>query len=163
MMTISQAQVMSSPNPFALVVSCDQNKKSNIMALSWWTYISNKPASLGICLSNACYTGQLLKENKEFSLCLVPPSLADVALQCGKVSGRTVDKESEFLIELSKAKKISPSIIKDSPLAFECTVNTSIIVGDHTIYIAKVVCIHGDSSKSHVYAVDGYSNLKVTQ
>lgn len=163
MITISEAQAMSSPHPFALVVSCDQNGKSNIMALSWWMYLSNKPASLGICLSNNGYTGKLLEANKEFSLCLVDPSLKDIALQCGKVSGKTVNKEHEFGIELSLSKKIAPSIIKDSPLVFECRVNNSVIVGDHTIYIAEIVYIHGDSSKLHVCAVDGYSDLKVMQ
>ena len=39
-LTIGQAQRMTAPAPFALLTSADKEGKTNIMAVSWWTYLS---------------------------------------------------------------------------------------------------------------------------
>lgn len=56
-LTIGQAQRMTAPAPFALLTSIDKEGKTNIMAVSWWTYLSNHPVKLGACLSNKGYSG----------------------------------------------------------------------------------------------------------
>ena len=46
-LTIGQAQRMTAPAPFALLTSADKEGKTNIMAVSWWTYLSNHPVKIG--------------------------------------------------------------------------------------------------------------------
>ena len=88
--TIGQAQKMTAPAPFALLSSCDSEGKTNLMAVSWWTYLSNHPPKLGVCLSNKGYSGSLIRESGEFSVNVVSESLKDAALMCGRCSGRTL-------------------------------------------------------------------------
>ena len=55
--TISEAQKMSSPNPFGLISVKKENGDTNLMAVSWWTYTSNHPASIAVCLNNKTGSG----------------------------------------------------------------------------------------------------------
>ena len=73
---------------------------ANLMALSWWTYVSNHPATTAVCLSNKGYSAELIRSNKEFGLNIVDESLKEAAFACGTCSGRTENKPETFGIEM---------------------------------------------------------------
>ena len=75
-MTLSQAEVLTSPNPFALIVSKKEDGKANLMAVSWWTYVSNHPPMVVASLSNKGLSGGCISAQGVFTLC-VPDSWAD--------------------------------------------------------------------------------------
>lgn len=157
--TIGQAQKMTAPAPFALLSSCDSEGKTNLMAVSWWTYLSNHPPKLGVCLSNKGYSGSLIRESGEFSVNVVSESLKDAALMCGRCSGRTTDKVSEFGIETVDASVVKAKLVADSRVSFECRLTDCFDIGDHTIYVGDIAAVHGDESKKQLYAYDGYARL----
>ena len=66
---------MTAPAPFALLTSADKEGKTNIMAVSWWTYLSNHPVKIGACLSNKGYSGGNIREGGEFAICVVDEQL----------------------------------------------------------------------------------------
>ena len=158
--SIGTAQKLTSPNPFGLVSSTKPDGSTNLMAISWWTYASNHPATIIICLSNKGFSGECIKASKEFGLSIVNESLAAAAFQCGTCSGRDRDKASEFGIELIPGKRINASLVADSRVAFECQVETFYPVGDHTIFVGTVQHIFADENKKALYAVNGYGALK---
>ncbi len=158
-LTIGQAQKMTAPAPFALLTSADEAGKTNIMAVSWWTYLSNRPAKIGACLSNKGYSGGNIRAGGEFALCIVDEKLKDAALRCGTCSGRNTDKAAEFGIELVGAKEIKPEVVEASKVVFECRLSDMLEIGDHTFYVADVIAIYGDESKKQLYAYDGYGRL----
>ena len=158
-LTIGQAQRMTAPAPFALLTSIDKEGKTNIMAVSWWTYLSNHPVKIGACLSNKGYSGGNIREGGEFALCIVDESIGAAALGCGKCSGRSTDKAAELGIALSGAKTIAPKVVEASKVVFECKLSDMTAVGDHTFFIADVAAIYGDESKKQLYAYDGYGRL----
>jgi flavin reductase (DIM6/NTAB) family NADH-FMN oxidoreductase RutF len=158
-LTIGQAQRMTAPAPFALLTSADNEGKTNIMAVSWWTYLSNHPVKIGACLSNKGYSGGNIREGGEFALCIVDESLREAALGCGKCSGRNTDKAAEFGIALADAKTIAPKVVEASKVVFECRLSDMVEIGDHTLFIADVAAIYGDESKKQLYAYDGYGRL----
>ncbi len=47
--TAAQAQRLTAPSPFALLSSL-KGRKHKIMAVSWWTFLSNRPPMIGVCL-----------------------------------------------------------------------------------------------------------------
>ena len=157
--SISQAQKLTSPNPFGLVCSSDSGGNTNLMALSWWTYCSNNPGTIAVCLSKKGYSGILIRENKQFALCVVDASIAEPAFKCGTCSGRTVNKASDFGIELVKASVIAPSVVKKSRVVFECNVTEIVSVADHDMFIGEVAAITGDDSAQALYALQGYGRL----
>lgn len=158
--TIKEAEVLSSPNPFALVVTCDAAGKPNLMALSWWTYASNNPPTVVVCLSRRGYSGQLIAANKEFSLCLPDETLQQAAFACGTCSGRDTDKAEKFGIELADASVIAPKLVKHSRAAMECRVVSTAEAGDHWLFVAEVVAACGDPDARHLMATGGYRALE---
>ena len=141
-LTIGQAQRMTAPAPFALLTSADKEGKTNIMAVSWWTYLSNHPVKIGACLSNKGYSGGNIREGGEFAICVVDEQLKDSALQCGRCSGRS-----------------TPKVVAASKVVFECKLSDMLEVGDHTFFAADVVAVYGDDSKKQLFAYDGYGRL----
>lgn len=157
--TVSQAQRMSAPCPFALLGTKSVSGKENFMAVSWWTYLSNHPPMLGVCLSNKGYSGAIIKEQGEFSLNLVTLELSSAALSCGRCSGRDNDKITQFGIETMSADCIAAPLVKRSRVCFECRLHSFHEAGDHTFFMAQIVKIHGDESQKHLFAFDGYARL----
>ena len=133
------------------------------MAVSWWTYLSNHPPSLGVCLSKKGLSGSLLEESGEFALSIVGESLREAALKCGGCSGRAHDKAAEFGIPLEEADVIRPCVVKGSRVVFECRLSSRTEVGDHVFYIGEIAAIRGDASVSQLFAWDGYGRLDPVQ
>ena len=157
--SVSTAQVLTSPNPFALISTKKDDGTTNLMALSWWTYVSNDPAMIAISLSNRGYSGQCIKHNGEFGLSIVGENIRDAAFKCGSCSGRDIDKANEFGIPLFDADLISPKLVSGSRLCFECRISQMLIVSDHTFYVGEVAKIHADPDIPGLYAMNGYSEL----
>lgn len=158
--TISQAQKLTSPNPFGLVCTCDAEGRANLMALSWWTYVSNRPATIAVCLSQKGYSGSVIKATGEFALCLPRAELAQAAFACGTCSGRDTDKAEKFAIELEPASAINGSVVKRSRVVFECKVVNAVPAGDHDLFIAEVAAIRADPESTGLWSFEGYAELR---
>ena len=158
-LTIGQAQRLTAPCPFALLSALRDDGGTNLMAVSWWSYLSNRPPMLGACLSKKGLSGELIRKSGEFALSVVDESLKEAALRCGTCSGRTTDKASEFGIALADAEKIAPQVVRDSRVVFECRLADTKEVSDHVIYIAEIVAIRGDADRKALFAFDGYGRL----
>lgn len=157
--TLGQAQRLTAPAPFALLSARKDDGSDNLMAVSWWTYLSNHPPMLGACLSKKGLSGSLIEKNGVFTLSVVGETLKEAALNCGRCSGRDRDKASEFGIALEKAEKIDASLVRDSRVAFECRLVSTAEAGDHVFYIAEIVAVHGDDKVPQIFAWDGYARL----
>ena len=158
---IGQAQKLTSPAPFGLLTTRKPDGGTNVMAVSWWTYLSNRPAMLGVCLSKKGLSGSLIEENGEFGLSIVGETIKDAAFRCGTCSGRTVDKAAEFGIPLIGASVISTPLVADSRVAFECRLKNQVEAGDHVFYLAEIIAVHGDESIRQLFAWDGYARLDI--
>ena len=149
---IGQAQRLTAPCPFALLSVLRDDGSTNLMAVSWWSYLSNHPPKKGL-------SGELIRKNGEFALSIVDESLKEAALRCGSCSGRTRDKAAEFGIALTDAARIAPQVVRDSRVVFECRLTDTKEVADHVLYIAEIVAIRGDAEKKALFAFDGYGRL----
>ena len=158
-LTPGQAQRLTAPAPFALLSVRRADGSDNLMAVSWWSYLSNHPPTLGASLSRKGLSGELIRKNGEFALCIPGEELRDAALRCGQCSGRTVDKAAEFGIPLEDAARIAPKVVSGCRVVFECRLVDTKEVGDHTIYIAEPLAIRGDECVRALFAFDGYARL----
>ena len=161
-LSVGQAQKMTTPAPFALLSSVDGAGRTNLMAVSWWTYLSNHPVKIGACLSNKGFSGGNIRANGEFALNLVDETMKQKALDCGRCSGRDTDKAQKLGIELVDAKVIAPKVVEASKLVFECRLSDTLAVGDHTFFVADVV-VYGDESKKQLFAINGYGKLDTVE
>lgn len=157
--TIAQAQKLTSPHPFGLLCTRKEEGSCNLMAVSWWTFLSNHPPMLGVCLSKKGLSGSLIQKTGEFSLCIVDTSLRSAAKSCGSCSGREHDKSREFGIAMQEASQIKAMLVSASRAAFECRLVSQTEAGDHTFYLAEILACHGDTGARGIYSWDGYSRL----
>lgn len=158
---IGKIQKMTSPNLFCLITSSGETNNTNIMALSWWTYVSNHPATVAIFVSQRSYSKELIGITGEFGLCLPDKSIREEALECGKCSGRIRNKAAEFGIELMEASIIKTKLIKKSRVAMECKVIQEMDTQDHHMFLAEVVNAYIQPEYAHLYAYSGYGDLGI--
>lgn len=156
--TIGIAQKLTSPNPFAILTVKKPNSTDNVMAVSWWTYTSNHPASLAVCLSKKSYSGSCIQAARRFSVNIVAEHLREAAFRCGTCSGRDHNKVAEFAIPIAQDDS-GIAYVAGSRVSFFCELTDSVPVGDHVLYLAKIEKIFGDASVPGLYAWDGYTTL----
>ena len=158
-LTPGQAQRLTAPAPFALLSARKADGSDNLMAVSWWTYLSNHPPMLGVCLSKKGLSGSLIEANGCFSLNVVGTALKEAAFRCGTCSGRDRDKAAEFGVPLEPAAEIAASLVSGSRVAYECRLSDKVEAGDHVFYLAQIVAVHGDPAVTQLFAWDGYARL----
>jgi len=154
--SISEAQKNTSPNPITLVCTETPAKTTNLAAVSWWTYLANRPPMIGFAISKKSYTGELLLNNGKAVLSIPGEAIAEEAFQCGCLSGRQTNKAEKLGISLTGTGVRFPV---HSKLAFVCTLENTVDVGDHTFYICKVDEIYYNESEKQLYSWGGYSKL----
>lgn len=156
---IGYIQKLTSPNPFALISTKKADGTTNLMALSWWTYVSNHPATIAVCISRKGYSNQLIRENKEFGLNIVDESIKESSFLCGTCSGRDENKPEKFNIALVEPTEISTKLVEAHKVAMECQLLNIFDVFDHSIFVAEVVACQCNPNVKHLYTVDGYRDL----
>lgn len=128
---------------------------------------------IAIAIGEQRYTHECIEHCKEFVICFPSEGQEKGAWLCGQVSGRDVDKFEKTGFKKFPARKVKPPVIEDSTVAYECKVVNKIDTGDHSIYVGKVVVMHGSPGKEkHLFTIhyqkvvcldkDGYANFNLT-
>jgi len=149
--SIEEAIKKRYPEAVALIVCKDKNNKINITPIGWFTLCSSEPRCWAICLYKKHYSHKVISETKEFVLCLPSHKQKNDILYCGSVHGHNVDKLKNCRLKTIPSKIINTPILEGSVAAYECRVIKSIITGDHTIFIGKIVESYTSKEKDKVY------------
>ena len=128
----------------AVMVSCGDMEKSNIITVAWTGIINSDPAMVYISVRPSRYSYNIIKETKEFAINLTTKDLAYKTDWCGVKSGANVDKFKEMHLTKQKAQFIKCPLIKESPVSIECKVEKTIDLGSHTMFVARVLSIDAD-------------------
>lgn len=160
-LTIGQAEKLTSPNPFAILTASTPSGETNVMAISWWNYASNHPATITACLSKKGFSGNCISESGHFGLNIVGESLKESAFRAGTCSGRDGGKAEKLGIPLTDDMKAPQKMVEGSRLWMSCKLVNTLDIGDHVLYVGEVEDIEGDANVKGLYAFDGYSRLDV--
>ena len=137
--TSEKEGLRSLPHFPTVIVGTGRGEKTNLITVSLVHVFSLKPPYIGIGIAPERYSFSLLRDNPEFTI-NVPRSLdMDLVVGCGSLSGKDVNKFSEFNLTRQESKKISPCGIEEFPITMECRVEKDISIGDHVWFIGKVV------------------------
>jgi len=154
-----EAILLASPYPYVLAVTVDKAGRPNAIGLCWWTYVSWSPPMVAIAVGRERYSHECLMYCGEFVLCFPSEEQHKGAWLCGTASGRDRDKLTEGDFSTRPAKVVRPPLIEGATVCLECVVKESHPAGDHDLFIAEVVAIHGDpEKKKHLYSI-GYHAL----
>ena len=140
------------PRPIALVSSIDQDGNSNLSPFSFFNLFSIKPPILIFSPVNRVRdntkkdTLNNISQGKECVIALVNKNIAQ---QVSLASSSYSPKEDEFEkagFNKVKAKCVHPYLIKESPVNFECKVNSIVELGNEggsgNLVICEILKIH---------------------
>ena len=97
--TAAQAQRLTAPSPFALLSSLKEDGSTNLMAVSWWTFLSNRPPMIGVCLGKKGASGKLIQSTGEFAPKIVSGSR--VVFECRLTDMKEVTDHIFYIAEIT--------------------------------------------------------------
>ncbi|HDD45835.1 MAG TPA: flavin reductase [Candidatus Aenigmarchaeota archaeon] len=121
-----------------VLVTTRYEGKDNIITLAWHTPLSFEPFLYGIVIGKERYSYALVSKSKIFCVNFIPAEMKEIAIKCGTVSGRDIDKFTAFGIEKEECKAIDCARIKNCLGYLECKVIKEVEVGDHAIFVGNV-------------------------
>ena len=125
----------------AVMVSCGDMEKSNIITVAWTGIMNTNPAMCYISVRPERYSYNIIKETGEFAINLTTKELAYATDWCGVKTGAKVDKFKEMKLTKQKAANIKCPLIEESPISIECKVKEIKELGSHHMFIADVLSI----------------------
>ena len=143
------SKVMWKPGTFiyplpAVMVSCGNMEKSNIITVAWTGILNTDPATVYISVRPTRHSYNLIKESGEFVINLTNRELAYATDWCGVKTGAKVDKFKEMRLTKQKANFVKCPMIKESPVSVECKVREIKELGSHHMFVADVLAINAD-------------------
>ncbi len=126
------------PAPTTLIVSKRPDGGYNVMTASWVMPLSRRPPLIAVAIAPRRYTYECITKSGEFTVCVLGPEMRDVAMFCGTVSGRDVDKISKLNLRLVNLTKVSTPGIEGSLAIIGCKLWKDYDGGDHRIVVGEV-------------------------
>lgn len=131
------------PSPAALITSVDEHGRPNIITLGEVYNLSiADPVIIGVSIAPERYSNQLIRGRGEFVVNLPTSAIVEKVDRCGSTSGRTVDKFAEFGLTPLPAQQVRPPLIAECPVNLECRVEAVHTIGDHDMFIGRVLVEH---------------------
>lgn len=128
----------------AVMVTCRDQGKDNIITIAWTGTICTNPPMTYISVRPERHSYEMIKNSREFVINLTTKRLARAADFCGVRSGRDLDKFQETGLTRGEAQVVNAPIIAESPVHIECRVDEILPLGSHHMFTAKVVNIMVD-------------------
>ena len=138
-----QGGALIAPIP-AVMVSCGDMEKSNIITVAWCGITNTVPPKTYVSIRPSRHSYNIIKEKREFVINLVPSSLAKTADYCGIYTGKKVDKFAKCSLTKEKSTKVDAPMIAECPISIECKVTDIIPLGSHDMFLADIVAVNVD-------------------
>jgi flavin reductase (DIM6/NTAB) family NADH-FMN oxidoreductase RutF len=129
------------------VLTVKSGDATNAMTAAWTIPVSQRPALVVVHVAPQRYSHDLVVEAKEFGLSILADDQTDLAQHAGTVSGRKADKFASGLLKPKPSKVISTPVLEGCAATIECKLEKAISMGDHTIFVGRVVAFESDPAK----------------
>jgi flavin reductase (DIM6/NTAB) family NADH-FMN oxidoreductase RutF len=126
------------PRQVVLVTARHQGAE-NVWPMDWHTPISLEPQLYCIAATTGSYGAELVRASGAYVVNFVPASWEQAILLCGSTSGRTTDKFAQAGLAREQGKMIDAPRLAGALGALECRVEQSVLAGDHTLFIGRVL------------------------
>ena len=135
------------PRPAYVIGSGKFGEKSNFMAASWVTPVSEEPPRVCIAIDKESYTWELINSTGEFTVNVVSEEYTDKLYYVGTRSGREVDKIKTSGFKVVKGDTVDAPVVENAVAVLECKVWKVIDCGDTVLVIGDVLKCKADSTK----------------
>lgn len=145
MVTLEKPKNFLGPLPVLLVTvreEKDDLSTDNIIPISWAGTVDSNPHLVNINISRNKYSGNIIRKNKEFGICIPKAEEIEKIDICGTVHGDKVDKFKLAKFERSSSEEIDVSLIKQCPICMECRLEDILEFKSHDMFIGQIVKTH---------------------
>jgi flavin reductase (DIM6/NTAB) family NADH-FMN oxidoreductase RutF len=122
-----------------LLVTTSWRGVSNVMPAAYVTPLSFAPPLVGLAVHPSRHTHDMIKHSGEFALNVPARELLHHCQYLGSVSGREVDKLELTKLPTFRARNVDAPLLEGCIGYIECGVEDAFTVGDHTLFVGKVV------------------------
>ena len=126
----------------AVMVSCSDGERDNIITVAWTGIINTIPPKTYISVRPKRFSYGLISSSREFTINLTTVALARATDYCGMYTGRKVDKFEKCSLTRQSGSENSCPMIAESPISLECKVTQIIPMGTHDMILADIVATH---------------------
>ncbi|MBE6682641.1 MAG: flavin reductase family protein [Ruminococcaceae bacterium] len=130
----------------AVLVSCGNGEKDNLITIGWTGIVCTQPPKLYISVRPERFSYELIKQSKEFCVNLPTAEMARAVDWCGVRSGRDYDKFAEMKLTKADSFAVNCKSVAECPLTLECKVDSIVPLGSHDMFIADIVNVAVDES-----------------
>lgn len=138
------AEVITRKFPEAVVIAIakDAQGKYNPITLGWTMITSHEPPMMAMAVALTHYSREVIEAAGEFVVAFPSSTMAEAALFYGTHSGRDIDKLKEHPIATEAASQVDVLLLSDAVANFECKLESKMVVGDHMLFVGRVVASH---------------------
>ncbi len=137
---LSIANRLLNPGEVVLVTS-RVGEKSNIITIAWQSPLSRQPPLVGISVDKTRYSHKLIVSSKEFVINIPTIELLEQVMECGRTSGKEVDKFQLTKLTPMNSQELQIPRIKECVGWLECKLVNSVECGDHTLFIGEIIYV----------------------
>ena len=130
----------------AVLVSCGNALKSNLITVAWTGTVCTNPPMLYISVRPERHSYQIIRDTMEFTVNLTTADMARATDWCGVRSGRDNDKWAVTGLTPDPGVAVGCPSVRESPLSIECRVKEIIHLGSHDMFVADVVNVLADET-----------------
>lgn len=130
----------------AVMVSCGDEERANIVTVAWTGTICTNPAMTYISLRPSRYSYDIIKETGYFVINLTTEAIVKETDFCGVKSGRDLDKFKEMNLTCIRDEETHCPMIGESPVSIVCETVEIKELGSHHMFIANVKAVYVDES-----------------
>jgi flavin reductase (DIM6/NTAB) family NADH-FMN oxidoreductase RutF len=130
------------PEQVVIAIAKDKDGKANPVTLGWTMFASGTPLMMAIAVASGHYTVQAIEHSRCFTIAYPSAEMAQDALFFGSHSGRDTDKFAASGCRTEPATQIDSVLLSDAVANFECLEESRLSVGDHILYVGRVVAAH---------------------
>jgi len=131
----------------AVLIGCGTVEEPNIITCAWFGVVNSEPPKVAVSIRPSRFSHPLVVETGEFTVNLpVTEQLAWVE-HCGSASGRDEDKFATLGITPTTCRPLNHApMIEECFCSLACTVEQTLQLGTHTMFVAEVVAVHADEA-----------------
>lgn len=117
---------------------------TDVLPVAWTMPVSATPPLIGVCVHPSRHSHDMIRWSEEFALNIPGPELLNHVAYYGSVSGRDVDKLDLTKLPTISARKVEAPLLEGCVAWIECGVEDSIRLGDHTLFVGRVLAVAAD-------------------
>jgi flavin reductase (DIM6/NTAB) family NADH-FMN oxidoreductase RutF len=129
--------------PVALITTAWRGNH-NVMPAAFVTPLSIDPPLIGVAVHPSRHTHDMIKYSEEFALNIPTHDLLHHAQYLGSVTGSELNKFELTGLPTFRARRVDALLLEGCVGWIECGVHDAFVIGDHTLFVGKVVAASAD-------------------